>query len=527
MNNRMLPCGWELSKGENLFELVRGVTFKKAEASELPHDDYIAILRAGNLQDGHILLENLVFVPSGYVSENQMIRKHDLIIAMSSGSRDIVGKAAPVTTDIRRTSFGAFCGLLRPLDLEIADWLKHFVQTQEYRKYVSDISAGININNLKREHLLNLDVPIAPINEQKKVVRKLESLQSRSTKARKALEAIPPLLENFRQSVLSSAFRGDLTAEWRAQNPDIEPAKKLLERIRKERRKRWEEDELAKMKAKGQTPKDDKWKKKYKEPEPVGTTGLPELPEGWCWARWEEVGFCQNGRAFPSKQYASEGVKLLRPGNLHVSGNVEWNDNNTRFMPKDWEEKYPFYIIEANELVINLTAQSLKDEFLGRICLTSAGEHCMLNQRIARLTPIILNPKFILFLLKSPYFREYVDSLNTGTLIQHMFSSQIENFMLPLPPQGEQKVIQALVESLLAKNEKIAEQVIKAKGWIELIDQSILSKAFRGELVPQDPNDEPASQLLERIKQQMISLEAEKKKRGSKGRAAEGFSKGN
>ncbi len=95
---------------------------------------------------------------------------------------------------------------------------------------------------------------------------------------------MPPLLEKLRQSILAAAFRGDLTKDWRAKHKDVEPASKLLERIRVERRKKWEEAELAKMKAKGKAPKGDEWKAKYKEPEPVDATGLPELPEGWCWA---------------------------------------------------------------------------------------------------------------------------------------------------------------------------------------------------------------------------------------------------
>ena len=102
-----------------------------------------------------------------------------------------------------------------------------------------------------------------------------------------------------------------MTADWRAQNPDIEPAEKLLERIRKERRKRWEEDELAKMKAKGKTPKDDKWKNKYKEPEPVDTTDLPELPEGWCWTKIETIGNVRGGKRLP------KGSSLLNENTGH------------------------------------------------------------------------------------------------------------------------------------------------------------------------------------------------------------------
>jgi len=111
-------------------------------------------------------------------------------------------------------------------------------------------------------------------------VAKLESLQARSRRAREALEAVPPLLEKLRQSILAAAFRGDLTADWREQHPDVEPASELLKRIRTERRKKWEQAEFAKLKAKGKNPTDDKWKLKYVEPEPVDESELPELPEG-------------------------------------------------------------------------------------------------------------------------------------------------------------------------------------------------------------------------------------------------------
>lgn len=111
------------------------------------------------------------------------------------------------------------------------------------------------------------------------------------------------------------------------------------------------------------------------------------LAEGWTWAQWDEVGSSRNGRAFPSADYSTEGVKLLRPGNLHASGHVAWNAENTRFLPSKWETAAPDLIVGPSELVMNLTAQSLKDEFLGRICMTGAGDRALLNQRLARLTP--------------------------------------------------------------------------------------------------------------------------------------------
>ena len=97
---------------------------------------------------------------------------------------------------------------------------------------------------------------------------------------------MPALLEQYRQSVLAAAFRGDLTADWRKTHPDAEPASVLLDRIRLDRRRRWEAAELARMKS---PLRDDRWKARYPEPEPVDDSDLPELPEGWCWATAEEI----------------------------------------------------------------------------------------------------------------------------------------------------------------------------------------------------------------------------------------------
>jgi len=146
---------------------------------------------------------------------------------------------------------------------------------------------------------------VPPPDQRRRRVAKIEALTQRSRRARGSLQAIPPLIEKFRQSFLAAAFRGDLTAEWRKQNPDVAPASKLLERIRIERRQKWEEAERAKMAAKGKKPKNDKWKAKHKEPEPVDTTGLSELPEGWAWAPFnptqpERPAICQRSRLKPS-----------------------------------------------------------------------------------------------------------------------------------------------------------------------------------------------------------------------------------
>ncbi len=279
-------------------------------------------------------------------------------------------------------------------------------------------------------------------------------------------------------------------------------------RILKERRAKWEADQLAKMAAAGKTPKSDDWKKKYREPIKPKLAPPLTLPNRWSWATWEQLGFSQNGRLFPSIEYQAAGVKLLRPGNLHESGKVVWNDRNTRHMPAHWAEEFPEYMIKGQELVMNLTAQSLRDEFLGRICLTDATERCLLNQRLARLTPIQVSRKYLLYVFKSEMFRRFVNTLNTGSLIQHMFTSQLAEFSLPLPSLEEQDQIVAEVERCLSIVDVIEQNLERGFAQAERMRQSILKQALEGKLVPQDPNDEPAELLLERIKIDRAKREA-------------------
>ncbi len=139
-----------------------------------------------------------------------------------------------------------------------------------------------------------IDIP--PAFEQLRVVAAIESYLTRLDDAKCTLEKVQRNLKRYRASVLKAAVEGKLVpteAELaRAESRDYEPASVLLQRILAERRRRWEDAELAKMKAKGKVPKDDKWKAKYVEPVGPETSGLPELPEGWCWASVDQLVCC-------------------------------------------------------------------------------------------------------------------------------------------------------------------------------------------------------------------------------------------
>src|SRR5712691_9694084 len=149
--------------------------------------------------------------------------------------------------------------------------------------------------------LCGLIVPVPPPAEQRRIVKKIEALQKQSQRAREALSELGPLLKQFRQSVLAAAFRGDLTADWRAAHPNVEPASELRQRIRAERHRFWEQAELATYEAKGTKPPKN-WQDKYEEPEPVDDFNLPKLPEGWFWSTLGTISIIQGGVTLGQKK---------------------------------------------------------------------------------------------------------------------------------------------------------------------------------------------------------------------------------
>ena len=212
-------------------------------------------------------------------------------------------------------------------------FLLHFMRTVSLYEH----AGATTVPSIRSSTIRALPISIPPMNEQRRIVAKLEALQARSRRAREALDAVPSLLEKLRQSILAAAFRGDLTKDWRAKHKDVEPASELLKRIRAERRKKWEEGELAKMKAKGKAPGDERWKAKYKEPEPASTNGLPALPEAWCWATVEELSTKVVDGVHSKPTYVASGVPFLTVKNLTAGAGISFEDVS-HITPEDHEE---------------------------------------------------------------------------------------------------------------------------------------------------------------------------------------------
>lgn len=191
---------------------LRGVVFAKSDAVPGPREGYVAVLTAGNIQDGQLVTSGLTYVPAAKVSAKQQIREHDVVICASSGSLNVVGKAAQ-SDGTFAGGFGAFLKVLRPGSAVDPRYFAHYFQTPSYRRSVSALAAGANINNLKNEHLDSLLVPLPTLPEQRRIAAILDQADVIRSKRRQVLTR----LDSLAQAIFDDAF-GD-PSDWQASWP--------------------------------------------------------------------------------------------------------------------------------------------------------------------------------------------------------------------------------------------------------------------------------------------------------------------
>lgn len=201
---------------------IRGVSYGKSDAIDSPTDGYMPVLRAGNITEFGLVYTDLVYVPKRFISGRQLLRSGDVLIAASSGSIDVVGKAASVINDYEG-AFGAFCKVLRPLKSQVDPrYFAHFFKTADYRRTVSNLAAGANINNLKNEHLDELLIPLPSLSEQRRIAAILDQADTLRAKRREALAQ----LDSLTQSIFMEMFGDPET------NPMRWPERVLSELVR-------------------------------------------------------------------------------------------------------------------------------------------------------------------------------------------------------------------------------------------------------------------------------------------------------
>jgi type I restriction enzyme S subunit len=334
-------------------------------------------------------------------------------------------------------------------------YLQRFLMQRSVVDYAHHHSAGVQLPRVSFDKLAELEFPLPPLAEQKRIVAKVEQLLAKVDAARQRLAKAPALLKRFRQSVLAAACSGQLTAEWRGDDGESQPR---------------------------------------------------EIPSGWkattVAAACVEVVDCPHS----TPRWTSEGhfcVKTTQfsPGHLDLTSpfyvtTETYRDRTKRLKPQPGDVLYS------------------REGSLGKACIVPPGIDLCLGQRIMLMRAAKhVAPTFLMHALNSECTLTQVRELTLGTTSPHVNVADVKRFNVMLPPLEEQREIVRRVEALFALADKIEARVQAATARVEKITQAILAKAFRGELVPTEAElarqegreYEPASVLLERIRQQQES----------------------
>jgi type I restriction enzyme S subunit len=348
---------------------------------------------------------------------------------------------------------------------------------------------GVGIPHIEPSIFWNIPVLLPPLPEQHRIVAKIEELFTRIDAGVEALKKIKAQLKRYRQSILKHAFEGKLTAEWRqAHKGELEPASVLLDRIKGERRKNA--------------------KDRYKELPPLDTSNLPKLPEGWVWTR---VGNTSEMVQYGTSEKAngdSSGIPVIRMGNIQ-DGKLVLDE--LKYFPEGWPQLDDF-ILQDGDVLFNRTNSA---ELVGKTAVyKSFHPRAVFASYLirVRVNANCYSPDMLSFFINSLHGRRYIASVVSQQVGQaNVNGTKLSLMPIPVPPLAEQHQLVSEIKRRFSVADEIEKTVDHSLKQAERLRQSILKRAFEGKLVPQDPNDEPAEKLLERIRQERARQQAERK----------------
>ncbi len=406
-----LTSGWTItSLGDVCNKPQYGWTCR---ASKIGNVKYV---RTSDISNGQIDWSTVPYceeVPEDI--EKYRVHPDDILVARA-GSVGVSYRIAKVHCDAVFASYLIRFNALDGIEPKYVEW---FLKSKDYWQAISDFTAGIAIPNVNASKLSALQLPLAPLNEQRRIVAKLEALLGKVDVCQKRLAKIPVLLKRFRQAVLAAAVSGELTKDWR-------------------------EKQLLKESEDG-------------------------LPASWRRDRFINFILLQRGYDLPIKNRKNGKYPIVTSAGI-IEYHAEYRAKGPGVVTGRSGSVGRVHYVDEDYWPHN-TVLFVKD-FRGNL------------------------PRFVYFFL----LNFDIQSFSSSTAVPTLNRNTLSNEEVIIPPLEEQQEIVRRVEALFALADRIEARYHKAKSHVEKLTQSILAKAFRGELAPQDPNDEPAEKLLERIK---------------------------
>jgi type I restriction enzyme, S subunit len=388
--------------------------------------------------------------------------------------------------------------VFRPYEGLLPRFLLYFLLQPSFREDAErHMTGAVGQKRVPANYLFTHELLLPPTPEQERIVAKLDAALSGLERAAKASRRAQERIKRYRAAVLQSAIAGDLTSAWResqwekkvkAETDDV-----LLHRLLTERRERWEESELKRFQSVGKRPKDNKWKSRYPEPTPLEIADRSDLPRGWSWTNMSQLKVHSlYGPRFSGSDYTAEGVAVLRTTDIDANGRVSLE--TCPKLPLSAEE-YEKYKVEIGDLLITRTGS------IGTIAIFNDEVRAIPGAYLLhyRLVDTAVVP-FIYTFFRSPSGQEQLWEASVGSGRQNLSAPELERIPIPLPPIDEQAEIVQEVERRLSAADRLATTLEQQLSRALVARQSLLSEAFTGCLLPQDPKDEPASALLSRIR---------------------------
>jgi len=402
--------------------------------------------------DGGFNFNNLRFVPIEFSKKMKRgkIEIDDILIVKDGAT---TGKVSIVNQDFPYqfacvNEHVFICRLNKNLNVR---YCFYFLRSQKGQEQILSTFHGGAQGGINSEFVNAVSIPLPPLNEQKRIAEKLDAILPKVKSARARLEKIPAILKKFRQSVLAAACSGKLTEDWREEYTE-RTGKELPE---------WEEKKLNEI--------------------------IYNIKYGYT-----------------SKSFSHGEIKYLRITDIQ-NGKVSWETVPFCQIEKNVIKKY---LLEKNDIVFARTGATTGKSFLIKDCPPSVFASYLI--RIKPNTNIV-SAEYLYFFFQTEYYWLQINENVAGIAQPNCNAQKLSNILIPLPPLEEQHEIVRRVEKLFALADSIEEKYKKAYERLEKLEQAILARTFRGELVEPDPNDEPAEELLKRILEEKAKLEREQK----------------
>lgn len=337
---------------------------------------------------------------------------------------------------------------------------------------------------------------LPPLSEQHRIVAKIEELFSELDKGIENLKAARAQLKVYRKALLKHAFEGRLTAQWREENKDkLESADALLKRIQTKRAQRYQQ-QLVDWEAAGKQGSKPKAPKIILPLTAEELAELPELPEGWGWIRVGEIADVQLGRQrSPNNRSNNFPTKYIRAGNLTDSGLNLKDVLDMEFKPQERAR----FLLKSGDVLLSEASGSANQ--VGKPAVWRGEiEECCFQNTVIRVRSLDELSEYLFWVFKMYYISGVFFNLSGGVGINHLSAGKLESMAIPLVAIFESEKILGLINEKILLMENLDQTITISLQQAEALRQSILKKAFSGQLVTQDPHDEPALALLARIK---------------------------